>query len=408
MMANSAIKMDRKSNIIIEGYFPDEELTRHAFMSHMGAFIKQLLTTPKTARVDEFLLKHGISTQKAIEMLLTPVIDLNGDKESCRSVLKRKESIKMGEDGKDQFIVAYKLPRKDYKKKMRHLFINTFEKCIINENAVYPRVFKDENKMIDDVKAMDTDNTYLNRGGLNEDGSISRRVLTWKSKLGFGKWKDLPIENLYNAGQGHYLIWVYYNMSTIDFIQEIKDVLGIKDIEKPGTNKELGQQVEYQFKHELYSKMSDDERIKASAVAKAEKEIEQKNKRRIHRFDYSKAKMAWKNQGHLNEDEGGAACGGEGGGATNASSSGQYVTQLFGHPIKRKTIYMDEQQVEIVKKAIKEETVMNTMAGNFGFDAPALSTSKDDPSMNHDAILADDDFMKGMYENKKLGCRKKC
>lgn len=61
---------------------------------------------------------------------------------------------------------------------------------------------------------------------------------------------------------------------------------------------------------------------------------------------------------------------GEGGGATSADASGQYTTPLFGGPIKKKTMYITQEQEEFIKNIIKEESVMDTQYGNFGYDAP--------------------------------------
>ena len=104
----------------------------------------------------------------------------------------------------------------------------------------------------------------------------------------------------------------------------------------------------------------------------------------------------------LNEDGEGGMCGDGGamedmGGATNASSSGQYTTPLFGmvrrkgyspktaneskkakRPIGRMTMYITEEQMEQLAQLIKEEAVMNTQVGDFGYDAPGFKTSSKD------------------------------
>ena len=56
-------------------------------------------------------------------------------------------------------------------------------------------------------------------------------------------------------------------------------------------------------------------------------------------------------------------------GATNAASSGQYTTPLFGKPIKR-TMHITSEQEEYIKKVLQEEVVTNTQFGDFGYDAP--------------------------------------
>ena len=191
---------------INERYFGDE-LTRHGFISHMEAYIKQLLLNPKSAVVDDYLKSHGFTNEKALKLLLQKP-DKN-DEESA--VLIRKEQIKTGEDGKDIFCVTYKLPRKDYKNKMRRLYvtevepkglnedINEYERllsstpspfasgekvisqCIpgttgdrfakyVNNNDKHytPKMFTDEEQMVKDIQEMDKDGAYKNRGGLDK------------------------------------------------------------------------------------------------------------------------------------------------------------------------------------------------------------------------------------------------
>ena len=120
---------------LTEGYFGDE-ITKYGFISHMKSFIKQLLTDPTKAHIDDYLKKHGLTNEKAVEILIKPP---KGDK-SKGPVLYRKESIKMGEDGKDVFTIKYQLPREGFKSKMRDLFIDLFESnivegCPINEDG---------------------------------------------------------------------------------------------------------------------------------------------------------------------------------------------------------------------------------------------------------------------------------
>ena len=103
----------------------------------------------------------------------------------------------------------------------------------------------------------------------------------------------------------------------------------------------------------------------------------------------------------LNEEGEGGMCGDGGamedmGGATNASSSGQYTTP-FGlvrrkgyspktaneskktkRPIGKMTMYITEEQMEQLAQLIKEEAEMDTRFGNFGYDAPGFKTSGKD------------------------------
>ena len=101
-----------------------DEITRYGFISHMEAYIKQLLSDPINAKVDDYLLSHGIDSPIALNYLLEPLTP--GDDNSA--ILMRKESIKTDKNSnKDFFTIKYKLPRDGYDKKMRNLYIKIFE-----------------------------------------------------------------------------------------------------------------------------------------------------------------------------------------------------------------------------------------------------------------------------------------
>ena len=120
----------------------------------------------------------------------------------------------------------------------------------------------------------------------------------------------------------------------------------------------------------------------------------------------------------LNEDDGGM-CGDGGtmedmGGATNASSSGQYTTPVFGmmrrkiyspkneskkmkRPTGRLTMFISEEQMKQLEQLIKEDefgggALTDSNIGRDGsypwYDAPFGTKSKKDPSMDHTNILS--------------------
>lgn len=70
------------------------------------------------------------------------------------------------------------------------------------------------------------------------------------------------------------------------------------------------------------------------------------------------------------------------GGATSADASGQFVQPLFGKPIRRKTVYISQKQAD----ELKEEVVMDTAIGDFGYDAPPFKKKKD-PTYNHKNMM---------------------
>ena len=107
-----------------------DEMTRYAFISHMEDYMKKLLTDPFKADTDEFLKGHGIDGPKALKILTTKSDP--GDENS--SVVIKQTAIKdngyddNGKRKQDTFSVKYKIPRKDYTKKMRNLYISLFER----------------------------------------------------------------------------------------------------------------------------------------------------------------------------------------------------------------------------------------------------------------------------------------
>ena len=118
------------------------EMTRYAFISHMEDYMKKLLTDPLKADTDEFLKGHGIEGPVALKMLLKKT---DPNDESSAVIIKSAKIKDNGtdENGKrvpDSFTIKYKIPRKDYTKKMRNLYISLFESnivegCPINEEG---------------------------------------------------------------------------------------------------------------------------------------------------------------------------------------------------------------------------------------------------------------------------------
>lgn len=69
------------------------------------------------------------------------------------------------------------------------------------------------------------------------------RKLTEKSIIGFGRYKDTTVARILTSGKFTDLIMMYFRTSHITFFENILDELKITNewrIEKPGTNKDLG------------------------------------------------------------------------------------------------------------------------------------------------------------------------
>lgn len=68
------------------------------------------------------------------------------------------------------------------------------------------------------------------------------RTLTRKSKLGFGKDKDLTVQRILDLRKNLSLISAYYKLTSINFTEDILTELKITEeyrIEKPSANKEM-------------------------------------------------------------------------------------------------------------------------------------------------------------------------
>lgn len=105
-----------------------EEVTYYEFLSHTKDFLKQLITKPSTARIDEFLEKAlseiGMSQKEFLKLLLD------------RNIVERKESIddKLTPDHQEvTFKIKYMIPRDKFERKMKKLHIELFEKNIIDD-----------------------------------------------------------------------------------------------------------------------------------------------------------------------------------------------------------------------------------------------------------------------------------
>ena len=104
-----------------------------------------------------------------------------------------------------------------------------------------------------------------------------KRILTLKSKLGFGKYGKQTIADIINIGKNAYLRWVYFNYSNIDFMPDILDTIQIDveyRLEKPGKKPEVLDEVnsKVEEKHKFVfddSKEAKEKRAKVLNTMKA-------------------------------------------------------------------------------------------------------------------------------------------
>ena len=295
------------------------EMTRYAFISHMEDYIKKLLTDPLHADTDDFLKYHKIDGPKALS-ILTKRADPEDENSAILIKTTKIKDNGSDENGKrlpDTFTVHYKAPRKDYTKKMRNLYINLFESNIIENSPI--------NEGAWGYGILDNDSACDNQSKFGRTSLILLTTRLTSSTNDDEKWANLGVlvDFLKRYDDAEFIVSDEYN-SAIELCKTTtKELLNNKTFIESWSNPN-------KMKSEL-KKIFD----KVSAMA------------------YDKDR--------LNE---------EGDGATNASSSGQFDVPCFGGPIKKKTMYITQEQEEFIKKVIKEESVMDTQHGNFGFDAP--------------------------------------
>jgi len=151
------------------------EMTRHAFISHMEDYIKKLLTEPLKADTDDFLKGHGFTAPEVLNMLLKK--DDNGDENSA--VIIRTETISNGgydDDGnklKDKFKITYRLPRKDYLKKMHKLYKNLYE----NSNIVNNNILTEDSECAGATSCDASSGQFIQPLGGKKDNVIRRKTI---------------------------------------------------------------------------------------------------------------------------------------------------------------------------------------------------------------------------------------
>jgi len=318
-----------------------EEMTRYAFISHMEDYMKKLLTDPQNAEPDEFLKSFGLTGPVCLELLLKK--SDNSDPDS--SIITRKERIikgepdKNGKPTKDNFSIKYRIPRKDYTRKMRNAYISLFENytCdneIIKENM--DKTIPDYSNILTEINANRL--PELSKIKIEKDGNKIKFIFgknMWGLTDELGKISQ-EIEKLSKTNN------VYLVDSSLDPLDDIYDLtVRLDPINKEKEEKENKVRMERQRK---------------------KKEVKKR----------------------LSED-----CEGEiSGGATSADSSGQYEQPLFKKPIRRK-LYITKEQLEYVKNKLMEDcpAETDTMFGDFGFDAPGLDIGKKDPAFDHKNIM---------------------
>lgn len=407
----------------------DKEMTRYAFMSHMEDYMKHLLYDPIHADTDSFLHEFGIDGPVALKMLLKRT-DPNDE---TSAIIMRSERIKdngvddNGKRNKDTFEIKYKIPRKDFKKKLRNLYINLFEQniikdCPINEDLNYyemqlsstPNPFKD--KKFGKVHSLCRPGSIGDRFAkyVNDNEKGYEPKLIWhdededeKEKIDEGAWGYGPLENdsaldfqsefatisiralvsKVKNSSDYSNLWARLGV-LIDFLKKYKDdEIQLTDEYNYAIDVSKAFLNDLLINSEFIKEWSEPDKFKSS-VKKLLKDVSLlKYQKEI--MNPLKPEKTPEIQNQINEDGECGVCGGAMDGLAGATSdseasNGQYTTPLFGKPIKRKTMYITQEQADYLKEAT---TTMNT--GNYQYTVPFGDKNNDfyDEAMDHENIM---------------------
>lgn len=359
----------------------DKKMTRYAFISHMEDYMKKLLKDPLRADTDEFLKSFKIDGPVALKMLLRK----SNPNDETSSILMRTEKIKdngfddNGKRNKDSFEITYKIPRKDYTKKMRDLYITLFESNIIKGSPIEEEcvsMFEEENNLnegawgygiLDSDSALDAQSTFANQ-------CLSVLVAN--------------VQNSNMGGTDAQDLWSHLGV-LIDFLKKYKeDEIHFSDEYNAAVDL-VKSKLNYLYNDEKFVNAWSEPKSIMSSIKKQYKDVTLlKYQKEIMNVDDPNKIDPIPTRYAVNEDgEGGSMGGGTmdgmNNGAANAANSGQYTTPLFGKPIKRKSLYITQEQVDYIKEATA------TDSDSYQYDVPFGEKGNDfyDEAMDHTNMM---------------------
>lgn len=101
----------------------NESLNLYSFISHIKGYIKRLLKDPVYAKTDDFLKEHGLGDEKLLQLL------------KDNNIIVKNERIDTS-DGKDKFVISYKVPKDNFKRKLKRLYSQLYEKNIVESTIL--------------------------------------------------------------------------------------------------------------------------------------------------------------------------------------------------------------------------------------------------------------------------------
>lgn len=148
-----------------------EQVTFYEFKNKLIYFLKDLLNDPINSSVDNFFKDNGISKSLLIKMLLK------------KNIIERSEKFEE-EDGKSIYKLQYKIPKANFKTKVKRLYSYFFERSIESDGI---------DNMINDEVISETDCAGV--GALGDGSDSSGQFLQPLSKSIYRRNIYKPKEN---------------------------------------------------------------------------------------------------------------------------------------------------------------------------------------------------------------------
>lgn len=102
----------------------NNDITFYGFLSHTKKFLKSLLVNPLNSDTDDYLKNNGMDRKTLIGALMG------------KGIVEKDTKIE-NKNGSDQFSVSYKIPKRNFERKMRRLYSSLFEKNEIKESKFF-------------------------------------------------------------------------------------------------------------------------------------------------------------------------------------------------------------------------------------------------------------------------------
>jgi hypothetical protein len=355
----------------------NNEITFFGFLSHTKAFLKELLVSPLTADIDDYLKDNGLERETFISSLLS------------KNILEKETKIETQNDS-DKFMISYKVPKRNFERKIRRLYATLFEQNEIQES----RLFENQTKLL-----------APNGKVSNLPENLWRLVRTPQFKQWFGDWENNPEQSSKVVDEnGEPLIMIHNTKEAFEvfdterginkmsyfadahgsnyvggFVKGNINMSVFLNMRKPCNDIENGAYAREEGYDGILVQDTIDGKMGTYAAVYSANQIKSIDNRGMFSNDKT----------NIYETDCGMAMQG---GGTNPDA-GQFVTPIG--KVQRRRIYVTNEQLDIIKETATSD------AGDYQYDVPLNFNNGKDPAYNHTNMIA-----KGI-PNKKIGIRQK-